>query len=76
MVRISDNDGAYALPRSIGQPAMRALTLAGWTDLRELSRHREQELLSLHGVGPKAVGILRLTMAELDLAFMPQGGRS
>ncbi len=46
------------LPASIGRPAMRALHGAGLTMLDQVATWSEAELLALHGVGPKAVGIL------------------
>jgi len=51
------------LPRAIGRPATRALAAAGITSLDELARLSETELASLHGVGPKAVAILRDALA-------------
>jgi hypothetical protein len=52
------------LPRAIGRPATRALAAAGITTLDGVARLSETELASLHGVGPKAVGILRSALAE------------
>lgn len=52
------------LPRSIGRPATRALAEAGITTLDGVARLSETELASLHGVGPKAVGILQRALAE------------
>lgn len=48
---------------AIGRPAATALGLAGITTLEEVARHTEEELLALHGVGPKAVRILREALA-------------
>ncbi|GAB2600423.1 helix-hairpin-helix domain-containing protein [Pseudactinotalea suaedae] len=56
-------DVAGDLPRSIGRPATRALAEAGITSLDELARLSEAELASLHGIGPKAVAILRDALA-------------
>lgn len=56
-------------PRGIGQPATRALEAAGYSSLEQLTQVSEKELLKLHGVGPKAVRILRETLAERGLAF-------
>ncbi|HLT97238.1 MAG TPA: hypothetical protein VK070_10675 [Acidimicrobiia bacterium] len=47
------------LPRAIGRPATRALAGAGVTTLADVARHSEDELLALHGVGPRAIRILR-----------------
>jgi predicted flap endonuclease-1-like 5' DNA nuclease len=48
-----------ALPRSIGQPATRALASVGVSQLDDLTRFSERELLALHGFGPKALRILK-----------------
>jgi hypothetical protein len=47
------------LPRNIGAPATRALTAAGYTELRQLANVPVAELKKLHGVGPKACGSCR-----------------
>jgi hypothetical protein len=65
--------GDDTLP-AIGRPATRALAEAGVTRLGEVSRHTERELLALHGVGPKAVRILREALAERGLAFAEPPG--
>jgi hypothetical protein len=57
------------LPAGIGRPATGALREAGITRLSDLPRHRERELLALHGVGPKAVRLLREALAERGLGF-------
>lgn len=56
----------------IGVPARRALEVAGYTRLEQLTRVREADLLRLHGMGPKAVGLLRQALAEKGLAFMDE----
>jgi hypothetical protein len=56
-------------PRSIGRPATNALLAAGYTRLEQLTHVREKDILKLHGVGPKAVTILRETLAAKGLAF-------
>ncbi|TDB80409.1 hypothetical protein [Micromonospora sp. KC721] len=53
----------------IGRPANSALLEAGITTLAQLSAHSRRDLLSLHGVGPKAVSILATALAEHGLAF-------
>ena len=57
------------LPTAIGAPARRALTAAGITRLPQLTTTTEAELLALHGVGPKAVAVLRQALAERGAAF-------
>jgi len=58
-------------PRTIGRPATRALVHAGYTRLEQLTSVTEKELLKLHGMGPKALRILRETLAEKGLSFAP-----
>ena len=47
------------LPTNIGRPATNALIAAGITCLEDVAKHTEAELAALHGVGPKAIGILK-----------------
>lgn len=47
------------LPKSIGNPATNALLTANITTLKQVSKLSDKELLALHGVGPKAVRMLR-----------------
>lgn len=61
---------------SIGNPARRALEHAGYTRLEQLPGLSEKELLKLHGVGPKAVGILRAALAERGLSFREEAGEA
>lgn len=51
------------------QPALRALLGAGYTQLEQLSEVKESELAKLHGMGPKALGILRQALADKGLSF-------
>ncbi len=57
------------LPASIGAPATRALANAGIASLKQLARHSEAEILALHGVGAKAMDILREALRAKGLAF-------
>ena len=56
-------------PRGIGRPATGALLAAGYTDLAQLDGMAEAELLRVHGVGPKAVAVLRAALAERGLSL-------
>lgn len=58
-------------PRGAGMPAQRALVAAGYTSLEALDGASEEALLALHGVGPKAIRILRAALAERGLALRP-----
>ena len=53
----------------IGAPAQRALANAGYTKLSQLSKTREADLAKLHGVGPKALAMLKKKLAESGKAF-------
>jgi hypothetical protein len=53
----------------IGAPALRALTAAGYHHLEQLTQVNAAELLRLHGMGPKAIGLLRQALAAQGLAF-------
>ena len=55
------------LPAHVGRPALRALTAAGVTSLQDVSRLRTSDLLQLHGVGPRALSLLRDALAEQGL---------
>ena len=59
---------------TIGNPARQALGHAGYPRLEQLPGLSEREVLKLHGVGPKAVGILRAALAERGLSFKGTGG--
>jgi hypothetical protein len=58
------------LPGNIGAPATRALTAAGYTELRQLANVPAAELKKLHGVGPRA---LRLLQEALEARGMSLG---
>ncbi|MCB0106354.1 MAG: alpha/beta fold hydrolase [Caldilineaceae bacterium] len=57
-----------AFPK-ISAPALPALKGAGYHTLEELTQVREADLAKLHGMGPKALGILRDALAASGLAF-------
>ena len=53
----------------MSQPAVRALAAAGYTHLEQLTEATEAEIKNLHGMGPKALGILREALKEKGLSF-------
>ncbi|MGE0306881.1 MAG: DNA-binding protein [Acidimicrobiia bacterium] len=57
-----------SLPK-IGAPATRALASIGVTRLSQLTTFRVEELLALHGFGPRAAGILREALTQRGLSF-------
>jgi hypothetical protein len=50
------------IPATIGKPALRALAAAGITSLEDVARANEDDLLALHGVGPRAIRILKAAL--------------
>jgi dihydrofolate reductase len=63
------NDVESDLPTNIGKPAEQSLAAAGYIQLEQLTQISEKEILQLHGVGPKAVGLLRQALADKGLSF-------
>lgn len=59
---------ASDLPK-LAKPAQRALASAGIARLADVARHREVELVALHGMGPSALATLRAALAARGLAF-------
>jgi hypothetical protein len=57
------------LPAKLSQPARRALDLAGYTRLDQIAKLSEDEILALHGVGPKTIVELRSALAAKGLSF-------
>ena len=56
-------------PQNIGNPARQALEVAGYFKLKQLTKVSEAELGRLHGMGPKALGILRDALHTKGLSF-------
>ncbi len=56
-------------PHGLGKPAERAFATAGYSTLEQLTTVSESELAKLHGVGPKAIRILREALAADGLSF-------
>jgi hypothetical protein len=63
------NQSESDLPTGLARPAQRALAGAGLTRLEQLTRVSEKELLALHGMGPKAMRLLREALAEKGWSF-------
>ncbi len=49
-------------PSGMARPALRALLSAGITHLDQVPQYTEDELAALHGMGPKALAILRAAL--------------
>lgn len=59
-----------AIPHT-SNPASSALTAASITTLEELSEWRRADVGELHGMGPKALGMLDEALREADLEWKP-----
>jgi hypothetical protein len=57
------------LPNEIGKTAARQLSLHGIMSLEQVARHSRDELLTIHGVGPKAIRILEGALAAEGLGY-------
>lgn len=56
------------LPKT-SAPALRAMEGEGIRTLAQLAKWTEGDLLALHGMGPKAVGILKAELKKRGLGF-------
>lgn len=50
----------------VGAPASRAFAAAGYTTLEQLLAEDEATLLALHGVGPRAIRLIKQAAAADD----------
>jgi hypothetical protein len=57
------------LPSGLAKPARRALARAGYTRLEQFSKLSETQVSELHGMGPKAVDVIRDALAAKGQAF-------
>ena len=57
------------LPAGLSQPALRAFARAGLATLADFTRVTERDVRRLHGVGPKAIVILRAALKQQGQAF-------
>lgn len=73
MAPLEHPDATDDLPPSIGNPARRALGAGNVTRLSDLSVIAEADVASWHGVGPKALDILRRALAATGRSFATTG---
>jgi len=69
MAQNMNDENGFDLLKGLAQPAIRALALAGYTRLEQLANAKEADLLKLHGMGPKAMALIRGALAARGLAF-------
>jgi DNA-directed RNA polymerase alpha subunit len=60
---------SHALPSGLYAPARRALAAAGITRPEQFTTISEAELMTLNGMGPKAIETIKQSMRENGLAF-------
>lgn len=65
----NDNTIESNLPTGLSKPAIRALSGAGYLRLEQFAKLSEAEVLQLHGMGPKAMDIIRDALAAKELSF-------
>lgn len=70
----NDAQPAPEWPKGVAKPAQRALAAAGYASVDELARTTEAELAALHGMGPKALKILREALHSMGLSFTDEKG--
>lgn len=54
-------------PATMGRVASRELAANGVHTLKQVTKYTEKELLAIHGVGPKAVSIIKEELAKMKL---------
>ena len=59
----------HGFPAGLAQPALRALSAAGYSRLDQLTKIKEADLLKLHGMGPKAISLLRRALEADGRSF-------
>lgn len=64
----NDDDATHDFPR-LAQPALRALSAAGYTKLEQLTKTTEADLSKLHGMGSRAIDVLKNALRERGLSF-------
>ena len=57
------------LPEGLAAPARRVLAQAGFIRLQQFTDLTEAEVSQLHGMGPKAIELIRLALAAKGLTF-------
>jgi len=53
----------------IGEPARRALLLNQIENVEQCAKYTKEELLDLHGVGPKAIRLIEEELIKLNLEY-------
>nr|WP_263326507.1 DNA-binding protein [Neobacillus sp. Marseille-Q6967] len=64
-----ENKKESDLPERLAKPALRALKSAGYLKLEQFTEPKEVEVLKLHGMGPKAIKLIREELSKNGLSF-------
>lgn len=60
----STHPNAGAFPAGMSGPALRALANAGLRSIAQVATRTEAQLAALHGMGPKALQLLKAELAK------------
>lgn len=66
---MTESSAATEFPHAIGKVAARELAAHGYVTFASLAEATERDLLAIHGVGPKAVRILRDELETRGLSY-------
>jgi deazaflavin-dependent oxidoreductase (nitroreductase family) len=69
MARQKNDEPTHDLPAGLGKPAFRALAEAGYSRLDQFTAVKEADLLKLHGMGPKAIALIRSALQAKGQSF-------
>lgn len=58
-----------AWPPGVAKPAQRALASAGYANIDQIASARESDVAALHGMGPKALDLLREALRQRGGSF-------
>ncbi|PKN87490.1 MAG: DNA-binding protein [Chloroflexi bacterium HGW-Chloroflexi-8] len=62
-------DKEESWPKGLSNPARRALSGEGITELHQLQNYKLSEIKKLHGLGPKGIRILSEALEKINLTF-------
>ncbi|MEP7103084.1 MAG: DNA-binding protein [Candidatus Dojkabacteria bacterium] len=68
-MKIRDSQKVSNFPKGVGAPAIRALASVGVSKVEQLVKFREVQLKGLHGIGPKALGVLKAELKSKGLSL-------
>ena len=75
-MNVTQAESGDDLPPRSGSPARNTLAVAGITRPDQLTGKTEAEIAALHGMGPKALGLLRDALAGRGLTFADKSSTS